>query len=131
MLEVAGHNDDFVEILVRSGLDKQRRLHNRDALRIALLDLRHPAILTLHHLGMHDGVQLFDAPGKNQVRQLAPIDGAIFIQDFAAEAANNFVIGAGSRCVKLMRQSVSLKKMRTTFHQHCSNGGLATRDATS
>ena len=131
LLEVAGHDDDFVEVFVRSGLDKQRGLDNRNAMRIALLDLRHPAILPLHDLRMHDGVQFANAARKNQVRQLAAIDGAIFIEDFAAEAANNFVIGGSPGCVKLMRESVSLKEMRATLDQHGRNGGLATGDAAS
>src|ERR1035437_811216 len=98
-------------------------------MRIAPLDLRHPAILALHDLRMHDGVQLTNTAGKNQVRQLAPIDGAVFIQDFAAEAANDFVIGDGPGRVKLMRESVSLKEMRATLDQHGRNGRLATGDA--
>src|ERR1035441_3342563 len=98
-------------------------------MRIAPLDLRHPAILALHDLRVHDGVQLTNASGKDQVRQLAPIDGSILIENFATEAANDFAIGASSGCVKLMRESVSLKKMRATFHQHGRNGRFAAGDA--
>src|ERR1035437_3760117 len=81
----------------RRWLDKQRGLDHRNAMRIAPLDLRHPAVLALHDLRMHDGVQLINASGKDQVRQLAPIDGPIFIEDFTAEAANNFDIGDRDR----------------------------------
>src|SRR5664279_6020697 len=117
------------QVLVGSGLKEQRGFDHRDAMRIALLDLRHPAILPLHDLGMHDGVQLTNAAGKNQVRQLAPIDGAVFIEDFAAKAANHLVIGGSAGCVKLMRESVSLQEMRATLDQHGGDGGFATGDA--
>ncbi len=54
--QLAGHDNDFVEVLVRSGLNQQRGLDHCDAMGIVLVDLRHPAILALHDFGMHDSV---------------------------------------------------------------------------
>ena len=55
----------------RSGLDDQRRFHNRDPMRILALDFGHPLVLGLDHGGMDDGIQLANAAGKATAASLA------------------------------------------------------------
>ena len=107
----------------RGGLD------HRDPVRILALNLGHPFVLALHDLGMNHRVQLVNAVRKNNIGQPGAIDGAVFVEDVAAKAADDFVIGDSARSVKLVCEPVGLQEMCATLDHHGRNRGLAAGNA--
>jgi len=114
---------------MRAGFDEQRRLHHRDAVGIEALDFVHPAVLAPHHLGVNDGVQFADAVRENDVGEPGAIDGAVVIQDLAAEVADDFVVSSGPGRINLVRKRVRRQEMCAAFDQHGRDRGLAAGNA--
>ena len=61
-LRFAGHNNNFVVILVRAGFDHERGIDDGDACRIDQFHFRQPLLLTPNHGWMHQAVEFGPRP---------------------------------------------------------------------
>ncbi len=85
------------------GFEDQGSFDDSDGFRIALADLFHPFVFLLDHGGMNDFVEFLDARRRAAGNaecgfgQPGPVDASVGIQDFAAEAADDFFDKPGGR----------------------------------
>jgi hypothetical protein len=85
---------------------------------------------------MNDCIQFLNAGShaaghaKRDFGKTRTIDGSVRIQDFTAEAADNFLIYRLTRTHQFVSNSIGLNEVGPEFHKHLGDSGLAGCDAT-
>jgi hypothetical protein len=84
---------------------------------------------------MHNFVEFRDPRGRTARRaergfgQPGAVDASVGIQDFAAKAADHFLIHRAARLHEPVRHRIRLDQMRSQFDKHLAHYGFAARDA--
>ena len=85
------------------------------------------------HGGMDNFVEFLDARCRAErgFRQPRSVDASVGIQDFAAEAADNFLIDRAPGLHEPVRDGIGLNQVRAQFGKHLADHGFPARDAAS
>src|SRR6266446_6696025 len=98
-----------------------------DGVRIAPADLFHPLIFVLDHGGMDNCVEFLKARvraagyAERGFRQPGTVDASVGIQDFAAEAADDFLIDRAAGLHERVRDGIGLNQVRAKFDKYLAD----------
>ena len=132
---MAGHNDQPVETASGARFEDEGSFDDGDGARIAAPDLFHPLVFVRDYSGVDNFVEFPDARGRAARRaergfgQIGAVDSSVGIQDFAAEAANHFLIDRAAGLHERVRDSIRLDQVRAEFDKHLADSGFAACDA--
>ena len=118
-LAAAAAHDQPVAVPVRSGLDEQRGVEDRDR-RPASRGVGLDASGDLgQDLGMDDRVERLPGGGvaEHALREPTANDPAVVVQDLPAEALDDLAVGSLPRLEYLVRQVVALQDFDLTIHE--------------
>src|SRR5258708_2006776 len=107
--------------------EDERSFDDSDALRISPADFLHPLILVVDHGRMDNCVEFLKARGpaawgaKPGFGQPRTVDASIGIQDFAAKAADDFLIDRATRLHKRVRDGICLDQVSAEFDKYLAD----------
>jgi hypothetical protein len=79
---------------------------------------------------MHEFVEVLDAVGKGYRSQARAIDGAVVVENFAAEVGDDFVVHRLAGAHEIVRDTICLDDMSAVALKHFADRGFAGGDPT-
>ncbi len=121
-----GH-DEAIEFLVQAGFDKQRGFDERgvaDSVPLPFVELPEDDVGDAR---VHDGVQAVElgAVGKNNVRELDPVDAPACVGDDRSELAQDLIVRGLAPFDQSMGQGIGVEDGEAYFAEHGGDGALS------
>src|SRR5712691_739952 len=127
LLGLAPRDDEAIELLVQAGFDEQRGFDERgvaDSVPLPFVELPEDDVGDAR---VHDGVQAVELGpvGKNNVRELDPVDAPARIGDGRSELAQDLIVCGLAPFDQSVGQRIGVEDGEAHFAEHGGDGALS------